>query len=132
MGEIKPSLGSEEWRSVALKKLAVRAERAKKEKKVNNAYLYAGSPMYYYCRICGVQTDVLPESHVERPKRYCDDCEELRAAGFSVAKNRFVAWKDVKCGACHGKCEIYIYRRKCWETCEECRGRGSVKVESED
>lgn len=46
--------------------------------RINNSDLVAGSPMYYYCRACGVHTVTLPETHWSAPPRYCDDCEELR------------------------------------------------------
>lgn len=48
-------------------------------KQINNSRLYAGSPMYYYCQLCGWQSDKLPESHAGLPKKHCDDCEALRA-----------------------------------------------------
>lgn len=41
---------------------------------INNASLYAGSPMYFYCRHCGHESDVLPESYTTRPKRECSGC----------------------------------------------------------
>lgn len=53
-----------------------------KGKQVNNASLYAGSPMYYYCKFCGCETDVLPESHWSAPKRVCDPCEILHDHGL--------------------------------------------------
>lgn len=39
----------------------------------NNAALYAGSPMYYYCRSCGAEM-IEPESHSWPAPRYCSDC----------------------------------------------------------
>lgn len=50
-----------------------RKARNAKVKRINNADLHAGSPMYYYCRLCGNQM-VLPESHVEPAPWYCDEC----------------------------------------------------------
>lgn len=44
-----------------------------KIKRVNNASLYAGSPMYYYCRGCGAQM-VLPETHTCVAPSWCNDC----------------------------------------------------------
>lgn len=47
-------------------------------KQVDNASLNAGSPMYYYCKCCGVQTAVLPEDwYRELPPKYCDECKAL-------------------------------------------------------
>ncbi len=56
---------------------------------VDNSRLYAGSPMYYYCKHCGLLTETLPESHMERPKAVCDECDILIKAGFSPALQRF-------------------------------------------
>lgn len=51
-------------------------------KQVDNASLYAGSPMYYYCHGCGAQTAVKPEGWVaDPPPRFCDPCKELVEAG---------------------------------------------------
>jgi hypothetical protein len=47
-------------------------------KQIDNATLYAGSPMYYYCRDCGALVASLPECHTEAPPRYCEACYELR------------------------------------------------------
>jgi hypothetical protein len=50
-----------------------------KLERIDNARLPAGSPMYYYCRLCG-QTMVLPETHLEMAPRYCEYCiDEGRA-----------------------------------------------------
>ena len=57
----------------------IRKKRNAKKERVDNASLYAGSPMYYYCRLCGNEM-VLPESHMSMAPRYCDDCiDEGRA-----------------------------------------------------
>lgn len=56
---------------------ALEQRKANRPPHVNNASLYAGSAMHYYCRHCGVESDVLPEEHTERPKRVCDDCQTL-------------------------------------------------------
>jgi hypothetical protein len=45
--------------------------------RVRNEDLYAGSPMHYYCRHCGVPTETLPETHREAPKTVCDGCKFL-------------------------------------------------------
>lgn len=44
-----------------------------KVKRINNASLYAGSPMYYYCRLCG-NVMILPETHIEMAPKYCYCC----------------------------------------------------------
>jgi hypothetical protein len=49
--------------------------------RVDNAKLHAGSPMYYYCRLCGQQI-VLPETHLQMAPWFCEDCcIEGRAKG---------------------------------------------------
>ncbi len=49
---------------------------------VNDNLLPAGSPMHYYCKHCGVQTEVLPESHVRAPVTCCEPCKVLRDHGL--------------------------------------------------
>jgi hypothetical protein len=44
-----------------------------KIKRVNNAALYAGEPMYYYCRACGAEM-IEPETHPYPAPRFCADC----------------------------------------------------------
>lgn len=49
--------------------------------RIDNAKLYAGSPMYYYCKFCGEQM-MLTETHLEQPPWFCDLCiSEGRALG---------------------------------------------------
>ena len=51
-----------------------------KPEQINNSSLPAGSPMYFYCRICGHQSDVKSESYTSPVKKYCTDCQELKDA----------------------------------------------------
>jgi rubrerythrin len=51
-------------------------------KQIDNASLYAGSPMYYYCRFCGILTMRVPESYCGQIKEVCDPCEVLHAHGL--------------------------------------------------
>lgn len=51
-------------------------------KQVNNNNLPAGSPMYYYCRFCGVHTETLPKSHTSRPNTICRPCHVLHDHGL--------------------------------------------------
>lgn len=53
-----------------------------KGKQIDNSSLYAGSPMYFYCRGCGVQTDCLPESYLSTPKKICNECKPLEELGI--------------------------------------------------
>lgn len=61
---------------------ALRKRRKNKPEQKNNALLYAGSPMYYYCESCGHLSDMLPENHVGEPKRLCDECQALKDLGW--------------------------------------------------
>ena len=56
--------------------------KANKPKQVNNASLPAGSPMYFYCEICGHQSDVLSESYTGKPKKLCEECQETKDNGW--------------------------------------------------
>jgi len=58
-----------------------RAENAKKGK-IDNASLPAGSSMYYYCRVCGGPSDVLPENHYDAPRRLCPPCQAMKDKGW--------------------------------------------------
>lgn len=58
-----------------------RVDKTRKQERIDNSSLHAGSPMYYYCRECGVHTETLPEGHWGRPKTLCDDCILLRDSG---------------------------------------------------
>jgi hypothetical protein len=62
----------------ALASLEARKAQAKILGKVSNADLHAGSPMYFYCRVCGLETDVLPENYTEKPRTLCTPCKELK------------------------------------------------------
>lgn len=54
-------------------------------KQIDNARLQAGSPMYYYCHSCGVQTAVKPEGWYENPPpKNCPDCKPLVDEGLLV------------------------------------------------
>ena len=58
---------------LALKAIQDRKDKNKTKTKVDNSSLRAGSPMYYYCRMCGEEM-VLPEEHREPAPRFCLDC----------------------------------------------------------
>ena len=67
---------------VALKEFEERKVANAKKPRIDNSSLYAGSPMYYYCRACGGLSDVLAESDFSSPKRYCKDCQKLIDQGI--------------------------------------------------
>ena len=70
-------LATEKGKVFALQALAERREKTENEEQINNSMLYAGSPMYYYCKTCGQLADELPESHVSAPKKCCSECQAL-------------------------------------------------------
>lgn len=67
---------------VAMTKFVERFRMNKDKEQVDNSTLYAGSPMYYYCKFCGEHTQTLPECHFSAPKTICDPCEVLNAHGL--------------------------------------------------
>jgi len=44
---------------------------------IDNSSLYAGSPMFYYCRYCGLRSDTLPEGWLSGPKQICEECRKM-------------------------------------------------------
>lgn len=52
---------------------------------IDNATLYAGSPMYFYCRHCGVETERLPETYTCIPLTLCGSCTFLERQGIDPA-----------------------------------------------
>lgn len=68
-------------RQHALAELAQR--RANRPEKIDNARLPAGASMYYYCRTCGHQADVLPEGwFIHPPRTLCAECQALADLGW--------------------------------------------------
>lgn len=66
-------------RKEAQERFKARKAEAREKGQIDNADLYAGSPMYYYCRHCGLLSDVLPESWwIQGPRCWCDACWEDR------------------------------------------------------
>lgn len=57
--------------------------RANPPERIDNASLYAGSPMYYYCKLCGWLAETLPEEHNQIPKQLCAKCQQLRDKGWA-------------------------------------------------
>ena len=56
---------------------ALKQRVANKPKQIDNATLRAGSPMYFYCRICGHLSDTLPENYINPPSCMCEECNAL-------------------------------------------------------
>lgn len=60
-------------RETALEQLRLRREKNAGKERVDNAKLYAGSDMFYYCVTCGEEMR-LPEAHTCPVPQHCDDC----------------------------------------------------------
>ena len=66
-----------------------RKEESKTIEKIDSSTLYAGSPMYYYCRMCGLLAATLPESHIEPAPRHCEPCKVMVNQGYDSGAKRF-------------------------------------------
>jgi hypothetical protein len=69
-----PSLSLEQ----AVKSFRLRRQAAK-GKQIKNDELYAGSPMYFYCKDCGVPVAILNEDWLDPPPDRCEQCSSLPA-----------------------------------------------------
>lgn len=61
-----------------------RKEANSKRPRIRNEDLYAGSPMYYYCRLCRLcgEEMILSEDHLCMAPWFCNNCvREGRALG---------------------------------------------------
>ncbi len=61
---------------------ALHDRRANPPERIDNASLYAGSPLYFYCLSCGWLADTVPENYITRPARLCLKCQELKDLGW--------------------------------------------------
>jgi RNA polymerase-binding transcription factor DksA len=114
-------------REAQVRALAVRRQRNKGIIRIDNRTLRAGSPMYFYCRLCGGEIQ-LPETFDPPAPSHCDDCHSLREQGWNDAKQDFS--NDVKiCGDCAGKGRR-VYAGFGERTCHPCEGRGKIIIEA--
>ena len=60
---------------------ALKERKDNPPKEIDNASLYAGSPMFFYCKICD-GTIVLPESYTCEVPRLCVECDFLKEMGW--------------------------------------------------
>lgn len=74
--------------TAALRRLAHRLNNPKEQ--INNGRLPAGSPMYFYCKMCEYQSDVKPESYTTSPRKYCGSCQELLDANPGITPTSLV------------------------------------------
>jgi len=61
--------------------IALQERQTNPPKKINNSDLYAGSPMYFYCKICDGAI-VLPESFTCAVPKLCDECDFMKGMGW--------------------------------------------------
>jgi len=66
----------------AIEQFRRRRRLAANIEKVDNSGLHAGAPMFFYCRHCGLPTEMLPEDYVFRPITECSQCRGLRNEGW--------------------------------------------------
>lgn len=67
-------------KAFALRQLQKR--RDNQPKQIDNASLYAGSPMYFYCVSCGAPSDIKSENYLTPPKKLCPECQAMKDAGW--------------------------------------------------
>jgi len=73
---------TEQGKKISLAALKQRRAVSAQTEKIDNASLYAGSPMYFYCQSCGCNHATLPESYVTPPPRLCSECQALKDCGW--------------------------------------------------
>lgn len=61
--------------------IALAERKSNPPEQIDNASLYAGSPMFFYCKICE-GTIVLPESFTCAVPKLCVECDFLKEMGW--------------------------------------------------
>lgn len=69
-------------KEMACEQFLRRCRYAIRIEKIDNSGLHAGSPMYFYCKDCGIPTEVLPEDYLFQPTRRCSQCTGLHQHGW--------------------------------------------------
>lgn len=65
-------------RDLLISQLKERVAEAERKGQIDNSRLPAGSPMYYYCKVCGLLADTKPENwFASLPRQYCDPCNRM-------------------------------------------------------
>lgn len=81
-GKTRIPTTSEMTKEMALEQFVRRKRYAQQIEKIDNAGLHAGQPMYFYCKNCGVPTEVLPEDFLFTPHESCSQCDGLKSQGW--------------------------------------------------
>ncbi len=76
--------------AVAIRQYVKRKAHNSQKVLIDNAALYAGSAMHYYCDFCRDDTATLPESHTCAAPTVCDPCKALRDHGLIDARGQVV------------------------------------------
>lgn len=66
----------------SLEQFVRRKRYAAQIEKIDNAGLHAGQPMYFYCKTCGIPTEVLPEDYLFTPYSLCSQCQGMKDEGW--------------------------------------------------
>lgn len=74
--------------TMALERLRKRIDNPPKQ--IDNNSLHAGSPMYFYCKMCAGHSDTMPESYTGSPNQFCGHCLELRTANPEITYETLV------------------------------------------
>lgn len=61
--------------------IALQERQDNPPEKIDNSSLYAGSPMFFYCKICD-GTIVLPESFTCAVPKLCVECDFMKEMGW--------------------------------------------------
>jgi hypothetical protein len=78
----------------ALTQYVRRVVAARKTEHVKNESLLAGSPMFFYCRHCGILIERLPEDYLFTPYQICSQCKGLEEQGWLHDAKRYAAKID--------------------------------------
>lgn len=68
---------TEHAKAKAIEQFSQRRLYSSQIEKMDNSSLYAGEPMYFYCKYCGVPTEVLSEDYLFPPFEKCSQCSGL-------------------------------------------------------
>lgn len=69
-------------KEAAIEQYGRRVRYARRVEQIDNAGLHAGQPMYFYCKDCGIPTEVLPEDYLFVPYSRCSQCTGLQKEGW--------------------------------------------------
>lgn len=82
----------------AISQFIRRAKFAESHERYDNTKLPADSPVYVYCKFCGILIERLPEDYLFPPTTECSQCIGLKKQGWLDDAQRTLRWdkKDSK------------------------------------